>query len=329
MLVALLLMAVFVPACATVSQAGIDLHRLDVAIGIRNLHLAEKLSGDIDHEHLTLHQRCLLKLYTVRYFRLSKKTDKELATLRQLRRHCTEEPGIFAWGLFELGLYTTDKPVLAIKVFARVLALYPDQAAAHPALFELLSAAKKAGIDPTGTLKKVYIRHPKAEMAAEVLDNLAALSKGKERRAILMRLAMQFPNHPLGAKARLVLVRDLEPRDPVGALEVLYKLAYGTETSLLIGSYATGVEGPALLEAARVWDRYMDNPVRAERDYRRFIKAFPDSSQRDDALYDVYQMYERRGQKQKADKVLKELATRFPDGARGMQAKAMLKEGEK
>jgi len=328
LLAVMLALSVFLSACSTATQADIDLHRMDLAIGTRDMKLAGNLAKKINHDRLSLHQKCLLKLYTARYFRISGQNDRILGPLRQIRRHCTHEFDIFAWSVFELGLYTKN-PAMKMKVFANVLNDYPDRAAAHPALFELLTTAKKVGADPSDMLKKAYIRHPESEMAAEFLYTLTGMLKGRERVAVLTRLAMQFPNHPLGAKARLILVKKLEPKDPVGALEVLYKLAYGTEKSLLIGSYATGVEGPALLEAARVWDRYMNKPGRAEKDYRRFIKKFSSNNNCDDALYEVYSMYERRGRGQKALKILKELARRFPDGAKGMLAAEMLKKGEK
>ncbi len=314
--------------CNPVSQVEQDLYHLDQAIGARRTHRADALIHAIEQRHLTMHQACLLRLYRARYFRLAGQGRRAMDMLKQVKTQCGTQRDIAAWGLFELGLLVKD-PADATRVFERVLLAYPNSAAAHPALFELLVAAKKAGIDLLPFLHKLYRLHPTAEMAPQVLSIAAGLASGRQRKSILLTLATHFPKQPLGAKAAFTLVKQVEARDPVGALEVLYKLAFGTDRSLLIGSYATGMEGPALWEAARVWDLYMNNPARAERDYRRFIRLHPTSRKCDDALYAVYRMYLRRGRKARAMQVLRELARRFPDMNRGMQAIDMLKKDGK
>ena len=322
----ILLFALLWSGCAAPSKEEHLLYRLDLAVGTRHFDRARDLAERLGHARLTRKQRCTLNVYMARYSRLNRDYKAALERLDRVKYECCAYPDISAWGMFELGLIAEVRSdAAAIRVFRRVLVVYPDTAAAHPALFELLAAAKRTRTDPSGVLEHAYKLHPDSEMAAEFLANLARLGKGRSRRESLDLLARRFPGHPLGARARFELLKPLEKRDPVTALEGLYDLAFGTEKSLFVGSYATGMEGTALLEAARVWDRYMDDPGRAERDYRRFIRLYPASSKVDDALYAVYKMYMRRGNKTKAMRVLKELATRFPDRARGMQAVDMLK----
>ena len=304
------------------------MHRLDLAVGTHHFDRVRDIAARLEHDgHLTHKQECMRDLYLARYFRLIRHHRDAIARLVRVKHECQAYPGVSAWGLFELGLNAeVDSDRDAMVVFRRVLWVYPNTAAAHPALFELLTLAKRTGTDPSRILERAYDLHPDSEMAAEFLANLAASSTGQTRQKALKLLAKRFPEHPFGARARFELLKPLEKTDPITAIERLYDLAFGTEKSLFVGSYATGMEGTALLEAARVWDVYMDNPARAERDYRRFIRLYPASSQVDDTLYAVYEMYMRRGNETQAVRVLKELAAKFPDRAKGMQAAEMLKK---
>src|SRR5262249_6986902 len=98
------------------------------------------------------------------------------------------------------------------------------------------------------------------------------------------------------------------------------------ETALFLGSYTLPTFPGARIRLAEIQRDHMHDPRAAKREYERFLREFPDSTRRDDALLGIARIQFDEGETHDACETLRGLIEEYPVGHSHRQAEALVTE---
>lgn len=222
----------------------------------------------------------------------------------------------------------------ALRVAWSCVARWPDEVPADDALALAVRIEKRR--DPAALLAKLDALTERLG-SDDLADNLlfdageVALAAGDEPGAIARwdLLDQRFPRSPLRDDANWRAAAILRTRkDPKGAIERLERILRTRRDALIVGSYNSVWLDDAQLELGRVWLDDLHDPGHAEEAFALLADDYPDSTLRDDGLFELARArLARHTPPSGADvtgacRALERLLEEIPDGNRARAAKA-------
>jgi hypothetical protein len=210
---------------------------------------------------------------------------------------------------------------------------WPDEVPADDALTLAVRIEKRR--DPQALLTKLDAlseRLTKEDIADNLLYDAGevALGAGDEPGAIARwdLLDQRFPRSPLRDDANWRAAAILRARkDGKGAVERLERILRTRRDALIVGSYNSVWLDDAQLEIGRVWLDDLHDPARAEEAFALLADDYPESTLRDDGLFELARArLARHTPPTETDvsgacRALDRLIEQFPDGNRARAAK--------
>jgi tetratricopeptide (TPR) repeat protein len=208
----------------------------------------------------------------------------------------------------------------AYDLYWRALVAYPDEAAAEDALRHVLADARRR--DPRqlhGVLADLHARLGGTEVGDNLLWAIVELARDDlgdpaAARDAADRLVALYPKSALRDDAAFLAATLARAEgDPEGAVRRLRALLATREKSLIIGSYHSIHLDDAQLELARVLRDDLRRPADALKELALLERHYPESTLRDDALYETAVTRAAAGDAAGACRALADLAARFPE----------------
>lgn len=210
-------------------------------------------------------------------------------------------------------------PARAAQVWERLIASRPHRAVADRAMFDLLNLRDEAG-DPLGAihlLDRLYGLVHHTNMADNILYEMARRLRAENYPAAAevayLRMLERHPDTGLSDDARWHLAELLVERGELERALVQLKLLTEDRDS----SWQVGIYESALADDARFWRGILlfqaGDAARAEREFRRLYRDFPNSILRDDARFNVAVCRAVRGEADAARDACNALARTEPE----------------
>jgi TolA-binding protein len=214
----------------------------------------------------------------------------------------------------------------------RAIESYPDEIAADDALKLVIRIDEPRDWQALAArLATLYPRVVKFDIGDNVLYErgmlLARHDRAAEAIAIFDGLADAYPHSSLrddGLWRGAELLRKSGDFD--GALARLRRILSSRKDALITGSYNYLQLDDAQLLVGRIYLDDLHDPAHAAEAFELLADDYPESTLRDDALYDLARARREQHDQPAACKALKRLVTQFPDGNRVRAAKELMQE---
>lgn len=202
----------------------------------------------------------------------------------------------------------------------RVITVLPDTSSADEALRVIVADGRRR--DPRalyGVLRDLYARLATTAIGDNLLWAMAGLARAElsddgTALAVLDRLVLAHSKSPflddaLWSGAAIARRHG----DASGALRRLQALLARRETSWLVGSYFSPHMPEAQLEAGRLLRDDLGRSSDALASFEKLERDYPQSTLRDDALFEIARTHAARQERAAACHTLADLARRFPE----------------
>jgi tetratricopeptide (TPR) repeat protein len=214
----------------------------------------------------------------------------------------------------------------------RAVESYPDEIAADDALKLAIRLEEPRDWQALAArLAALYPRVVKFDVGDNVLFERGMVMSRHEQRdqavAIFDELADAYPHSSLrddGLWRAAELLRKSGDFD--GALRRLRRITSTKRRALITGSYNYLQLDDAQLEIGRIYLDDLHDPKSAAKAFETLADDYPDSTLRDDALYDLARARREQRDDAASCRALARLIKQFPDGNRVRAARAMMQE---
>jgi tetratricopeptide (TPR) repeat protein len=297
--------------------------------------LYEALDTRCRHGEKLAHDDC--SLVAVRLAELAESqerwTDAEAAWLRAA--DVTKQPGTAARALQRAAyLAHTDlhDDGAAATLAWRAIESYPDEIAADDALKLVIRIDEPRDWQALAArLGALYPRVVKFDIGDNVMFERGMLlsrhDRAAEAVAVFDGLADAYPHSSLrddGLWRAAELLR--QSGDFQGALARLRRILSSRKDALITGSYNYLQLDDSQLLVGRIYLDDLHDPARAAEAFELLANDYPESTLRDDALYDLARARHEQHDEVAACRALARLVKQFPDGNRVRAARTMQQE---
>lgn len=276
--------------------------------------------------------KCEAELLMGRAFFHMDKTADAVKSFKKTAEGCAGNRSAAGWALYYTGRIFYEKLKIASngeEFLIKAIESYPDQAASVRS-FQYLASIwdKKKILDFCEKKSKEFY-------FTDIADNLLFeaskiyMADGKDDLAlyIFVILKKYYPKSPfindvLMLKAEIDLGRG-EYLEAIGSLREVLAMR---EIAHLFGSYERPFYPKALYMIGNIYADKLKLYNEAVEAFSSLEKNYPKSSLKDDALFRIYEIHASNGDTIKGTDVLKTLAAKYPDTAKGKKAAEILKK---
>lgn len=296
--------------------------------------LYDALAARCEHERLA-HDDCAL--VAVRRAELDESAARFADAERQWLRAAavTAQPRTAARALqraADVAHVELHDDATAVALAWRTVESYPDEIAADDALKLAIRIDEPRDWQALAArLAALYPRVVKFDVGDNVLFERGMLlsrhDRAAEAIAIFDQLADAYPHSSLrddGLWRSAELLRGGGDFD--GALRRLRRILSSRKDAIITGSYNYLQLDDAQLLVGRIYLDDLHDPARAAEAFELLADDYPESTLRDDALYDLARAKREQHDTAAACRALARLVKQFPDGNRVRAARALMQE---